>query len=93
MEVLKTWEYTLKKFLDNNINEKAVIMFDAASVTPYIQIKKDGSVDGLIGISQIPKKYAKNIIKNEGDFLNFIKVNYDLVLQAEFGITQSRKWI
>lgn len=82
-------KYILNKFYDNNdeSNGKAVIMVDAASVTPYVQVKEDGTVEGLIGISRISEKEAKTLIKNEDKFIDFIKEHYDSVIQAEFGIT------
>ena len=63
-------------------------MVDAMSVTPYAKIKYDGTMNGLIGISQIfKKKIRKKYDWNEDKWMNFIKVNYDLIIQAEFGIT------
>ena len=66
---------------------KAVLQVDAAYVTPYVKIKKDGTVQGLLYITEIDESEAEMYLKEEEEFLEFIQNNIDQVIQAEFGIT------
>lgn len=77
----------MRKFLPNNFIGKGVMMIDAASVTPYVQIKEDGIVNGLLDIQKIDSNLAKYFIQNEDAFSEFIKEHRNYIIQAEFGIT------
>lgn len=74
-------------FLPQNFQGKGVIMVDAAYVTPYVRIDKDGNVSGLLNLAKIDPDLAKYYIDNDEAFLEFIKINLDAVISAEFGFT------
>lgn len=77
----------MQKYLPQDFVGKGVIMVDAAYVTPYVRISKDGKVEGILNITQIDPSIAECLINNDDAFLDFIKINYDSVIQAEFGMT------
>mgnify|MGYP002471641323 CR=1 FL=1 len=77
----------IKTFLPANFDGKLVIMIDAASVTPYVKVIDDGTVEGFIHPVKLKKKVVKQLIENEQAFCNFINENYDSIVQAEFGIS------
>lgn len=77
----------MKLFLPVNFEGKGVIMVDAAYVTPYVRIDKDGNVFGLLNPTHIDPALAEFFISNDDAFLDFIKSNLDEVITAEFGFT------
>lgn len=77
----------IQKFLPIDFSGKAVIMVDAASVTPYVKVHPDGTVEGIIGCTQVDEKTVEDFQKKESDFLFFVNSHADMVIRAEFGIT------
>lgn len=77
----------IQKFLPPDFDGKAVLQVDAAYVTPYIKVKEDGTVNGLLYTTQIDPGRAKELLENEKKFLEFVQDNISQVIQAEFGIT------
>ncbi len=77
----------IQKFLPSDFDGKAVIMVDAASVTPYVKIHQDGTVDGIIGCDKVDLDEVQKLIADENELCKFIQSNADNVIQAEFGIT------
>ena len=77
----------ISRFLPEDFVGKAVIMVDAAYVTPYVKVKKDGKVEGLLSLTNIDPELAQTFISNDEEFLEFIKLNYNSVIRAEFGMT------
>lgn len=77
----------MQMFLPQDFQGKGVIMVDAAYVTPYVRINKDGKVDGLLNITQIDPDLAEYYINDDDAFLDFIKINIKAVISAEFGLT------
>lgn len=73
--------------MPSDFDGKAVIMVDAASVTPYVKIHQDGTVDGIIGCDKVDLDEVKKLIADESELCNFVQSNADNVIQAEFGIT------
>lgn len=64
-----------------------MIMVDAAYVTPYVRIDKDGNVSGLLNLAKIDPDLAKYYIDDDEAFLEFIKININAVISAEIGFT------
>ena len=79
--------HIMELFLPDNFIGKAVIMVDAAYVTPYVKINKDGRVEGLLDLQQIDPDLADVFINDDNEFLEFIRCNLDSVIEAEFGVT------
>lgn len=80
-------EKIMQMFLPQDFQGKGVIMVDAAYVTPYVRINKDGKVDGLLNITQIDPDLAEYYINDDDAFIDFIKINIKAVISAEFGLT------
>lgn len=77
----------MSRFLPNNFVGKGVIMVDAAYVTPYVKVNRNGKIEGVLNINEVDQTVAETFINNDDSFLDFIKLNYDSIIQAEFGIT------
>lgn len=77
----------MSRFLPNNFTGKGVIMVDAAYVTPYVKVNKNGRIDGVLNLKEIDPELAETFINDDNEFLEFIKLNYNSVIQAEFGMT------
>ena len=74
-------------FLPPEFNGKAVIMIDATSVTPYVQVDENGIVEGLLDCKCVPVNEAKELIDNDNEFCKFINLHSNFLIQAEFGIS------
>lgn len=77
----------LTLFLPDGFPGNAVLMVDAASVTPCVRINNDGTVEGLLDCRSIEQDEAQMLINDENAFAEFIKIHYNSLIQAEFGIT------
>lgn len=79
----------LSLFLPENYGGKLIIMVDAAYITPYVEVKSDGTVNGLLNCKRIPEELANQLIESEPHFLQFIQENKNFIIQAEYGIMLS----
>ena len=74
----------LKKCLPVDFNSKTILAIDAAHVTPYVSVHCNGSVGGLIGLTNISQKLANKLIEDEKEFTTFVSSNVRKLIKAEF---------
>lgn len=76
----------LNFYLPPQYQGKLILLVDAASVTPYVQVHPNGQVVGLIGIDHIEEADAQVLIDDEEAFDKFVIENREKVINAMFGI-------
>lgn len=77
----------LQKLIRINSNyqfTEAVIMVDAASVTPYVSIDNKGNVTGLLNIDTIDIDLTEHLLDDKENFCQFLLDNKKFIIESEF---------
>lgn len=69
---------------DFNPDMKAILLVDAAYVTPYVSVKEDGTVIGLTDLTSVSIELANLLIEDERLFHKFLKSVKNSIINSVF---------
>lgn len=76
----------INQCLPSEFHGSIMMMVDAASVTPYVRVKPDGTVSGLSECTAINEWEAREMIRDPRKFGQFIQMHQNQLIKAEFTV-------